>query len=94
MITTQLVHGELTIPLGDIILVQSRTDRTAWHVVKNGACDCPGYLHRHACRHLTIADEASKVPCHRCGAPARPPEPGTFPTCGKCAKALITLADD
>lgn len=52
-----------------VALVSSKSEAGAYHVVKDGRCDCRGFAYRHRCSHLdAIApSSAPSAHCQHCG---------------------------
>lgn len=58
MVKTVAVGTDQVIAGGNGALVSSKSEPGAWHIVKNGVCDCKGYQYRGRCRHLDAARQA------------------------------------
>ncbi len=63
MLKQREVLGEQVIVGGNgAALVASKSQPGNWHIVRDGRCDCLGYAHRGACRHIRVVAQVPVQP--------------------------------
>ena len=84
----QTIDSERVIYLGPCVLIASKSDPGAWHVIEDGRCTCKGFEIHGRCRHVPVAALAMELD-RLTAAPIVvsadfDPDTNDPPTCPKC----------